>query len=100
LRIDLNEGDVNCNNRTQNNSDFSPIFPKPTAYGYFEAFAGIMFAFGGASTFPTIQADMANKASFKWAAVLALGSMKYFCSNNFILLTNFKLLNVMQLFIG
>ena len=75
MRIDLNEGDVNCN-QTHNTSDFSPIFPKPTAYGYFEAFAGIMFAFGGASTFPTIQADMANKAMFKWAAVAALGSKK------------------------
>ena len=28
-----------------------------------------MFAFGGASTFPTVQADMANKGKFKWAAV-------------------------------
>ena len=28
-----------------------------------------MFAFGGASTFPTVQADMADKGRFKWAAV-------------------------------
>ena len=28
-----------------------------------------MFAFGGASTFPTVQADMADKRRFKWAAV-------------------------------
>ena len=28
-----------------------------------------MFAFGGASTFPTVQADMADKKKFKWAAV-------------------------------
>ena len=28
-----------------------------------------MFAFGGASTFPTVQADMADKKRFKWAAV-------------------------------
>ena len=33
-----------------------------------------MFAFGGASTFPTIQADMADKRKFKWAAVVALFS--------------------------
>ncbi len=31
-----------------------------------------MFAFGGASTFPTIQADMADKSQFKLAAVLAM----------------------------
>jgi hypothetical protein len=33
-----------------------------------------MFAFGGASTFPTIQADMADKTQFKWAAMVAVGS--------------------------
>jgi len=32
-----------------------------------------MFAFGGASTFPTIQADMKDKSKFKVAAVLAMG---------------------------
>jgi vesicular inhibitory amino acid transporter len=30
-----------------------------------------MFAFGGASTFPTIQADMGDKSQFKWAAMLS-----------------------------
>ncbi len=30
-----------------------------------------MYAFGGASTFPTIQADMANKKLFKWAAIFS-----------------------------
>jgi hypothetical protein len=29
--------------------------------GTFKAFASIMFAFAGASTFPTIQADMKHK---------------------------------------
>ena len=75
---------MNCDRQPAHNSShdnstepFTPVFPKPTAYGYFEAFAGIMFAFGGASTFPTIQADMADKTKFKWAAVMALGS-KFF----------------------
>ncbi len=31
-----------------------------------------MFAFGGASTFPTIQADMKDKSKFKIAAVGAM----------------------------
>ena len=83
LRFDLNNGDVNCpasatntsgNSSNSSSGEFEPNFPKPTANGYFEAFAGIMFAFGGASTFPTIQADMADKKMFKWAAVAALGS--------------------------
>ena len=76
--MDLNNGDIDCQaaNTSGNSSsdEFEPNFPKPTAYGYFEAFAGIMFAFGGASTFPTIQADMADKRMFKWAAVASLGS--------------------------
>ena len=38
-----------------NQSDLNPQFSKPTLNGYFEAFGSIMFAFGGASTFPTIQ---------------------------------------------
>ena len=38
-------------NRSESHAEFS----KPTVYGYFEAFGSIMFAFGGASTFPTIQ---------------------------------------------
>ena len=38
-----------------NKSELNPQFSKPTVNGYFEAFGSIMFAFGGASTFPTIQ---------------------------------------------
>ena len=38
-----------------NKSEINPQFSKPTVNGYFEAFGSIMFAFGGASTFPTIQ---------------------------------------------
>ena len=31
-----------------------------------------MFAFAGASTFPTIQADMKNRSHFNYAAVIAI----------------------------
>lgn len=47
-------------------------YEPPTFKGYMQAFGTIMFAFGGASTFPTIQADMRNKSHFKWAALIAL----------------------------
>ena len=36
------------------------------------AFASIMFAYAGASTFPTIQADMKDRGKFIWAAILAI----------------------------
>ena len=36
------------------------------------AFGSIMFAFGGASTFPTIQADMKDKSKFKFSAYIAM----------------------------
>jgi hypothetical protein len=36
-------------------------YPAPTLDGTFKAFASIMFAYAGASTFPTIQADMKHK---------------------------------------
>ena len=31
-----------------------------------------MFAYAGASTFPTIQADMKDRGKFIWAAILAI----------------------------
>ena len=45
----------------------SPI----TANGFLLAFGTILFAFGGASTFPTIQHDMQKPAQFKYAVVVA-----------------------------
>ena len=47
------------------------VYPSPTTGGTFKAFASIMFAFAGASTFPTIQADMKDKAKFNTAAYIA-----------------------------
>ena len=46
-------------------------YPSPTLPGTFKAFASIMFAFAGASTFPTIQADMKEKEKFNMAAYIA-----------------------------
>lgn len=37
---------------------------------FFTAFGTIVFAFGGHPAFPTFQADMKNKADFKWAVLL------------------------------
>ena len=45
-----------------------------TTEGFFTAFGSIMFAFGGASIFPSIQADMSDRSKFKYAAVLAISS--------------------------
>ena len=46
-------------------------YPTATVSGTFKAFASIMFAFAGASTFPTIQADMKEKEKFNTAAYIA-----------------------------
>ena len=65
-------------------------YPPPSAEGFFKgklmkqlflaiqtiflAFGSIMFAFAGASTFPTIQADMKERSKFPISATLAIGS--------------------------
>jgi vesicular inhibitory amino acid transporter len=47
-------------------------YPPASANGFFQAFGSIMFAFAGASTFPTIQADMRDRSQFKYAAIFAI----------------------------
>ncbi len=47
------------------------VYPMPTAEGSFKAFGSIMFAFAGASTFPTIQADMREREKFNVSAIIA-----------------------------
>ena len=47
-----------------------PNRPDPTMSGFFTAFSSIMFAFGGASTFPTIQADMKERSKFPISALM------------------------------
>lgn len=46
-------------------------YPDATIMGWVKAFSTIMFAFAGASTFPTIQADMKHKDQFKISALVA-----------------------------
>lgn len=74
-----------CTNRTDWFKDFNESlvndgndhpacgvrYPTATVSGTFKAFASIMFAFAGASTFPTIQADMKEKEKFNTAAYIA-----------------------------
>ena len=66
--------------------EFVHEWPAPTVEGFFQgetkaidlylilflaAFSTIMFAFAGASTFPTIQADMKDRRQFPLAAISA-----------------------------
>ena len=76
-------------------------FPDPSVHGSFQgkskqltpvkefsfltAFASIMFAYAGASTFPTIQADMKEREKFIYSAIIAIlsrtlqfGPIRYF----------------------
>ena len=48
-----------------------PEFKTPSISSFFLGFSTILFSFGGASTFPTIQNDMTDKAKFKWSIVIA-----------------------------
>lgn len=48
------------------------VYPAPSVDGFFKAFGSIMFAFAGASTFPTIQADMKKRDNFGYAAIIAI----------------------------
>ena len=53
--------------------DWSANHPAPeSALGFGKAFSSLMFAFAGASTFPTIQADMKQKSMFPKAVVIAM----------------------------
>jgi len=54
------------------NSEIPVVLPPPTLTGFSKAFGSIMFAFAGASTFPTIQADMADRKKFPVAASIAM----------------------------
>ena len=64
IPIDVQENNVvlppnnlNCSAQHSSNTTFMPTYPSLTFGSYMSsAFGSIMFAFGGASTFPTIQA--------------------------------------------
>merc|ERR1711915_53874 len=52
---------------------FDHHYPEPSSpLDFGKAFSSVMFGFAGASTFPTIQADMRNKSEFPKAAVFSM----------------------------
>jgi len=60
-------------NNITNETLFDVNRPAPSSpLDFGKAFSSIMFAFAGASTFPTIQADMKDKTQFPKAAVVAM----------------------------
>lgn len=70
-----NGADETCDEgKYVNGTGCEPIYPSPTADGFFIAFSSIMFAFGGAPIFPTIQADMKDRSKFYIAAMIGCGS--------------------------
>ena len=77
----LKEGEQYINSTS---SECTPNLPPPSAKGAFTAFSSIMFAFGGASTFPTIQADMKERSKFPIAALLGCGGKLVDIDNSFI----------------
>ena len=53
--------------------DFIANHPSPKSpLDFGQAFSSIMFSFAGASTFPTIQADMRDREKFPTAAIFAM----------------------------
>ena len=71
IQLDVSHGVVFCNGSTVG-PDWQPSFPPPEPLPYFTAFGSIMFAYGGASTFPTIQADMLEKTKFNYSVAIAM----------------------------
>lgn len=57
-----------------NGTGCEPIYPAATVKGFFTAFSTIMYAFGGSSTFPTIQADMKDRSKFPISAMIGCSS--------------------------
>ena len=52
---------------------FNPGHPQPkSVLDFGKAFSAIMFSFGGAAIFPTIQADMRDRTQFPTAALYSM----------------------------
>ena len=56
----------------------TPTYPNPTVVSFARGFGSILFSFGGAATFPTIQNDMADRSKF-WRSVIIGFSGAYMC---------------------
>ena len=59
------------------------VHSKQKFFSFFTAFGTIVFAFGGHPAFPTFQADMRNKADFKWAVMLGYLSRSLLITLNY-----------------
>ena len=68
--------------KAEEDPDYEVAYNPPTLMGTFKAFASIMFAFAGASTFPTIQADMKQKDKFSISAVIACTSKFHYTTSS------------------
>ncbi|CAL4073844.1 unnamed protein product, partial [Meganyctiphanes norvegica] len=49
----------------------APKYTTPTLKSFFLGFGAMLFTFGGAATFPTIQNDMSDKTKFPYSVVMA-----------------------------
>ena len=56
-----------------------PYYRNPTVYTFALGFGSILFAFGGASVFPTIQNDMVDRSLFGRSVVLAFIGDQWCC---------------------
>lgn len=65
------------------NNDQTVVHQVHGFHDFFISFGTLLFAFGGASTFPTIQNDMQNKKQFSTSVIIAFSgeflSRKFKC---------------------
>lgn len=54
---------------------YEPQHPPPTFSSFFLGFGTIMFSYGGAVTFPTIQNDMSDRSKFPLAVIIAFSTL-------------------------
>lgn len=57
------------------NSTEPALHSKHGFQDFFLSFGTLLFAFGGASTFPTIQNDMEKRSDFSWSILIAFLGM-------------------------
>lgn len=53
-----------------------PYYRNPTVSSFALGYGAILFAFGGSSTFPTIQNDMADRTQFGKSVILGFAGKK------------------------
>ena len=71
--VSISATDTDPNASSCHGQHFVPNHPSPKSpLDFGQAFSSIMFSFAGASTFPTIQADMRDREKFPTAAIFAM----------------------------